>query len=191
METNWNTSSPSSSKIRLKGTPEPIVPVKNPSKITFGPTVPGEPTNNIITRPIRTVGATRPLKENWLKRLMRKCLIATVATLSIAVLLLIIEVWPGCLISAALLVYALASSIACIVIQSGDVIYELKEEYAGEEKVALLLNHIVNISLIWEAFWLAAGLVCMMFTWWAVLIAEFLNLTLLLAIIAGIADLDW
>lgn len=122
-------------------------------------------------------------KEPWMQRLLRKCIVATIVTLIIAVLLLVIKIWPGCLISAALLLFAIASTIFSILIQVPDI----TEEFEGmnDEKVGAFLNHILNMILIWEGFWLAAGLVCLAFTWWAVLIAEIINILGLIILIFG------
>lgn len=170
-----------------KGSYNSIHPVGNPSKMSFGPTTPG-----IIPAPDyhpRNVGGPAPLpvKKDWLRRLTTKCVIVTVVTLIIAIVIMLYRIWPGCLISAALLLYALAGTVGCIAMQLPEVAEDMKGEM-GEVRIFLLINQVVNLSIIWEAFWFAAGLVCMAFTWWAVLIAEFVNLFFLIMIAGGIMD---
>ena len=125
-------------------------------------------------------------KMDWKKKIMKKCLLATMITLATGVALLVVEAWPGCLISMALLIYAMATTAASIIIPGElcDIDEMIRE--MGEQRVSMVLNQIVNVSLVWEVFWHAAGLVCMMFSWWAVLLAELLNIVLLLGIVAGI-----
>lgn len=125
-------------------------------------------------------------KMDWKKKIMIKCLLATIVTLAVGVGMLVVEAWPGCLISLALLIYAMATTAASIIVpgEMCDIDEMIRE--AGEQRVSMVLNQIVNVSLVWEVFWLAAGLVCMMFSWWAVFLAEFLNIIILFGIVAGI-----
>ena len=122
-----------------------------------------------------------------MRRLMTKCIIVTVATLAVAVIILLFNVWPGCLISASLLLYAMAGTAGCIAVQMPGVSGDLEKDM-GADRASLLLNQVVNLSVIWEVFWLAAGLVCLSFSWWAVLIAEFVNLSALVIIAGGILE---
>ena len=161
-------------------TPAPA-PTSSPANVP-NPMSPGGQTGKLPWYKRLTINLKRE-KESWMQRLLRKCIVATIVTLIIAVLLLIIKIWPGCLISAALLLFAIATTIFSILIQVPDI----TEEFEGmtDEKVGTFLNHILNMILIWEGFWLAAGLVCLAFTWWAVLIAEIINILGLLIIIFG------
>lgn len=164
---------------RPKGTPAGSVPV-------------GRTLMGVITRPFGIpVGTRTPGRgksgSDWMHRLMTKCIVVTVATLAVAVAILLFNPWPGCLISASLLLYAIAGTAGSIAIQLPDVGDNLDRDM-GADKAFHLLDHIVNLTVIWELFWLAAGLVCLIFPWWAVLIAEIVNLSVLMMLIGGIID---
>lgn len=144
-----------------------------------------------VTRPSGILAggdaASRHAKGDWMRRLMTKCIIVTVATLAVSVIILMFNVWPGCLVSASLLLYALAGTAGCIAVQLPGVCDDLERDM-GSDRASLLLNQIVNLSVIWELFWLAAGLVCLSFSWWAVLLAEFVNLSVLMIGVMGALD---
>lgn len=130
-------------------------------------------------------------QESWVRKLKHKCIIATIITLAIAVFILVVKIWPGCLISASLLLFAIATTILSFVVQLPDVTKDVENE-KDERTVANLLNHLINMVLIWESFWLAAGLVCLAFSWWAVLIAEIINLVgLFIFIVAVLEELSY
>lgn len=128
-----------------------------------------------------------PVKRDWMQKLLTKCILATIATLAIAVLILLFHIWPGCFVSGALLLFALATTAACIALNIPEVSIDFVNQL-GEDRACSLYNQIVNVTLIWEAFWLAVGLVCMFFPWWVVLIAESANISILAMIIGGILD---
>ena len=146
-----------------------------------------------ITRPVGMLDrggistTSQSGKGDWMHRLIIKCIIVTVATLAVAVTILSFNPWPGCLISASLLLYAIAGTVGCIAIPWFGLGEDL-EQAKGADRAYGLLNQIINLSVIWELFWLATGLVCLMFSWWAVLIAEFVNLSVLMMLIVGIVD---
>lgn len=178
---------------------------RKPLKFSFGPRTVAT-RNNPVTYPVVTSEITpspdlsqsetwcnrislnrRNSEESWIQKLKRKCIIATIITLAIAVLILVIKIWPGCLISASLLLFAIATTVLSFVVQLPDVSKEAENE-KDERTIANLFNHMINMILIWEAFWLAAGLVCLAFSWWAVLIAEIINIVGLFIFAVGVLE---
>ena len=136
---------------------------------------------------ITTTTSSSKKKENWVKRLSRKCIIATVVTLAVAVGVLLIKAWPGCFISAAMLLFAIATSAMGLFIQSPGISTEMSKTY-GDKSREDFFNHIVDIVLIWEGFWLAAGLACLALPWWAVMIAEMVNIMVLWGVLVNLSE---
>ena len=138
-------------------------------------------------KPVITASYAPKKEEDWFKKLVRKCLIATVVTLAIATVILLFKAWPGCFISAALLLFALITSGMCLFFQlpgnSPDFIGKNSDECPKD-----FLNHVVDIVLIWEGFWLAAGLACLALPWWAVMIAEMVNILALWGVLMSILE---
>ena len=114
--------------------------------------------------------------DSWLGRLLRKCLIATIIALVLAVIALLVEPWPGCLISAELLLFAIILAVCSIILMQPEVQEDLVEE-VGESKASTMLNFILNLILVWGYFFCVVGIVFWMFdyAWWAILIAEIIG----------------
>lgn len=127
--------------------------------------------------------AGRP--EGWLMKLSRKCFIATIITLAVVVGVLFIKAWPGCFISAAMLVFAITTSAMCLYIQFPNVSYEMVSTYVDKCSQDFF-NRVVDTVLIWEGFCLAAGLACLSLPWWVVMIAEIINITVLWSLLMSV-----
>ena len=135
-----------------------------------------------------------PKKETdkpWKVNLLRKSFISTIIALILAVIVLIIKPWPGCLISIAMLLFAIITGAYGIIVQSIEMeITRSKYEY-GEEQFESMLNHILNLILLWGYFFFIVGVVCLFVTWWAVLIAETIGfIGMLTTLVLGLEGLD-
>ena len=125
----------------------------------------------------------------WMEKLIRRSAISTIVALVLGVILLIADPWPGCLISIAMLLFAIITGAFGIIIQSEDI-----DEYIGdmgETKASSMLNHILNMVLIWGYFFFVVGVVCLFISWWAVLLAELVGVGgMLLMFTIGRQSLD-
>lgn len=121
--------------------------------------------------------------ESWLGRLLKKILIATIIALVLAVVALLVQPWPGCLISAELLLFVIVLGICSILLTQPDIQEDLVEEI-GESKAYSMLNFAVNLVLVWGYFFCVVGAVFWIFDyeWWVVLIAEIIGAIGLVAI---------
>lgn len=86
-------------------------------------------------------------KENWRKRLLIKCIISTSVTLMVAALVMFVNFWPGCLVSAALLVFAVAMTVLTIAFQSDKVIGYC-DPGLSDERLEYICNSVLNLLLI-------------------------------------------
>lgn len=128
-------------------------------------------------------------KDSWMNKLIRKSLIFTIVALVLGIVMLIINPWPGCLISIAMLLFAVITGAFGIIIQTMDMEDYIHEK--GEKKAASMINHILNIILIWGFFFFVLGIVCLFISWWAVLIAEAIGFIGMLAmLVLGLEAFD-
>lgn len=114
--------------------------------------------------------------DTWLGRLLKKILIATIIALVLAVVALLVQPWPGGLISAELLLFVIVMGICSILLTQPDIQEDLVEEI-GESKAYTMLNFAVNLVLVWGYFFCIVGTVFWIFDyeWWVVLIAEIIG----------------
>lgn len=132
--------------------------------------------------------AKKSSAATWMEKLIRKSVISTIVALVLGVVLIIADPWPGCLISIAMLLFAILTGTFGFIIQTEDM-----EEYIGdigEKKASSMLNHILNMILIMGYFFFVVGVVCLFISWWAVLIAEVVGFVGMLLMLMGLQNLD-
>ena len=111
-----------------------------------------------------------------LSDVIRKSFISTVIALILAIVMLIIKAWPGCLVSAGVLLFAIATAVYGIVVRAMDMEEPIGVDSEKDKKKAVgLLNHLLNIVILWGYFFFIVGVVCVFISWWAVLIAEIIG----------------
>lgn len=123
----------------------------------------------------------------WNKRILRKNIIFGILALVLGVGVLIINPWPGCLVSVGMLALAVTLGVYSFLIQVPKVTDKLKAEM-HKTKLGKLFSHMSNIILIWGFFFFIVGIVCIFINWWSVLIAEIINLDGLFFVIAYLMD---
>lgn len=125
-------------------------------------------------------------QQSKLKRLLTKLTIITIVILLIAILLLVLKIWTGCLISIPLFLLSIVTGVASIIIAipNSAIKSSLGVDDAEIEAACDTLSHTINMLLIWNGFWVVAGIICMFAVgWWAVLICGILSIV---ALIVGI-----
>lgn len=135
------------------------------------------------------------ITNNELQKLQKKLTVTTIIILSIALFLIYVRIWPGCLICIPLFLLSVVTGFASIYFAFPN--DHLKGTLGGGDNTRLqnlckTFDHSLNMLLIWSTFWLIVGLFCM-FTigWWAVLICGVLNILALIVtvtIIIGVTE---
>ncbi len=126
------------------------------------------------------------VQQSKLKKLLTKLTIITIVILLLAILLLVLKIWPGCLISIPLFLLSIVTGAASIIIAipNSAIKSSLGVDDAEIEAACDTLSHTINMLLIWNGFWVVAGIICMFAVgWWAVLICGILSIV---ALIVGI-----
>lgn len=103
--------------------------------------------------------------------------------------MIIVKPWPGFLISIAMLLFAIITGAYGIIILQPDMEDIIND--MGENKAVEMLNHVLNLILIWGWFFFIVGVVCLFITWWAVLVAEIIGFFGMMAmLLLGLEALD-
>lgn len=90
-----------------------------------------------------------------------------------------------------MLLFAITTGFFGIIVQHPEVEEDLSEYEHGEDKFVSILNHILNLILLWGYFFFVVGVVCLFIAWWAVLIAETIGFIGMFATLAiGLEGLD-
>lgn len=112
--------------------------------------------------------------RNWKQKILKKSIITTLLSLALAIGILILKPWPGCLISIGMLLFSITTGLFSVFILNPKLSEKFISEL-GEAGTETLMNHLLNLIMIWGYFFFIAGVVCIYINWWSVLIAEIIN----------------